>query len=225
MLNQITRGLFAGLLALAFSVPAGAITLQQVIDDGGFTTSNGVTFSSFSVSITGALAGSLTAADLELTFEEGAGSAGFALTGPISAADGELGDVFLSFSVSSAQLINGALLSAINVADGGSGALASVDELIRTGAGAFLGLLSTSDTGGPGDGIFDDSLSFDGQTSIRVMKDILVDSSLLGGGPGGSARISFVSQTFTFVPEPGTLLLVLGGLSGLAITGRSRRAP
>jgi hypothetical protein len=224
MLNQVTRGLFAGLLALAFSVPAGAISLQQVIDDGGFTTSNGVTFSNFSVSITGALAGSLTAADLELTFEEGSGSAGFALTGPISAADGELGDVFLSFSVSSAQLIDGALLSAINVADGGAGALASVDELIRSGAGAFLGLLSTSDTGGPGDGIFDDSISFAGQTSIRVMKDILVDSSLLGGGQGGSARISFVSQTFTFVPEPGTLLLVLGGLGGLAINGRSRRA-
>ena len=34
--------------------------LQQVIDDGGFTTANGVTFSNFSVSITGALAGSLT---------------------------------------------------------------------------------------------------------------------------------------------------------------------
>lgn len=224
MLNQVTRVLCAGLLALVLPIAAGAIPLQQVIDDGGHTTANGVTFSNFSVSITGALAGSLTAADLELTFEEGAGSAGFALTGPISAADGELGDVFLSFSVGSAQLITGALLSAINVADGGLGALAAVDELIRSGAGAFLGLLSTSDTGGPGDGIFDDSLSFAGQSSIKVMKDILVDSSLLGGGPGGSARITFVSQTFTFVPEPGTLLLVLGGLAGLAVRGRSRRA-
>jgi hypothetical protein len=218
------RGFGIALLALGLPVAGAAISLQQVIDDGGYTTANGVTFSGFSVSITGALAGSLSAADLELVFDESSGSAGFSLTGPISAADGELGDVFLSFSVSSSQLIVGALLSAINVADGGAGALASVDELIRTGAGALLGLLSTSDTGGPGAGIFDDSLGFAGQTSIRVMKDILVDSSLLGGGPGGSARISFVSQTFQLVPEPGTFVLVLGGLAGVALGRRNRGA-
>ena len=208
-------------LSVAVALPAGAISLQQVIDDGGFTTANGVTFSNFSVSITGALAGSLTASQLELTFEGSGGSAGFSLTGPISAADGELGDVFLSFSVSSEQAIVGALLSALNVADGGLGALASVDELIRTGGGSVLGLLSTSDSGGPGDGIFDDELSFAGQTSLRVMKDILVDSSILGGGPGGSARISFVSQTFVLVPEPATLLLVLGGLAAVGWRRRS----
>lgn len=222
--KHATKVLGAALLALALPVSAGAISLQQVIDDGGFTTANGVTFAGFSVSISGALAGSLSASDLELVFDTSAGSAGFSLSGPISAADGELGDVFLSFTVSSSQLIVGALLSAINVADGGPGALASVDELIRTGAGAFLGLLSTSDTGGPGAGIFDDDLSFAGQTSIRVMKDILVDSSILGGGTGGSARISFISQTFLLVPEPGTLVLVLGGLAGLAVGGRRRPA-
>jgi hypothetical protein len=215
----------AAAILLAFALPAaaGAISVQQVIDDGGFTTSNGITFSNFSVSITGALAGSLTAADLELTFEESAGSAGFSLTAPISAADGEVGDVFLSFSVTSAgPAIIGALLSSLNVADGGLGALASVDELIRGSGGALLGVLSTSDTGGPGAGIFDDDLSFAAQTTIRVMKDILVDSSLLGGGSGGSARISFVSQTFVLVPEPATLLLVAGGVAALGWRRRSR---
>ena len=118
-------------LSVAVALPAGAISLQQVIDDGGFTTANGVTFSNFSVSITGALAGSLTASQLELTFEGSGGSAGFSLTGPISAADGELGDVFLSFSVSSEQAIVGALLSALNVADGGLGALALGERLAR----------------------------------------------------------------------------------------------
>jgi hypothetical protein len=217
---------FVGLAWLIFALPlsASAISLQQVIDDGGFTTSNGVTFADFSVSITGALGGSLTASQLEITFEASAGSAGFSLTGPISAADGEVGDVFLSFSVaSSGPAIVGAMLSSVNVASGGLGALASVDEVIRTGSGVFLGVLSTSDTGGPGVGTFDDQIAFAGQATLRVLKDILVDSSILGGGPGGSARISFVGQTFVLVPEPTTLLLVLGGLAAVGWSRRSVR--
>jgi len=221
MRKHASKWVAALVLSLALPLSAGAIPLQQVIDDGGFTTANGVTFSNFSVSITGALAGSLSASQLELTFEGSGASAGFSLTGPISAADGELGDVFLSFSVTSEQAIVGALLSALNVADGGLGALASVDELIRSGTGSVLGVLSTSDSGGPCDGTFDDELSFAGQTTLSVLKDILVDSSILGGGPGGSARISFVSQTFVLVPEPGTLLLVLGGLAAVGWRRRS----
>lgn len=225
----LRTGAAAGLLfglALLIPLAAGAVsfTLQQVIDNGGFTTGNGVTFSSFSVSITGALSGSIDADDLVLSFEEGSSSAGFTLTGPISAADGEVGDVFLSFAVSTQAGIDGALLSALNVAGGGGGALASVDELIKSIAGASLGLLSTSDTGGPGAPITDAAIAFAPQTSIRVMKDILVDSSILGGGQGGSARISFVQQTFTLAPEPTTLALVLGGLTGLGVFGRKRRA-
>lgn len=222
--NRLAQYLALTVLALALPLSAGAISLQQVIDDGGFTTSNGVSFSNFSVSITGALSGSLTASQLDIAFEESATSAGFSLTGPISAADGELGDVFLSFTVTSSTGINGALLSSLGVASGGAGALASVDELIRTGSGVFLGLLSNFDTGGSGTGIFDDQISFAEQTTIRVMKDILVDSSIIGGGPGGSARISFVNQTFTLVPEPTTLLLVLGGLGAMGWRQRRRAA-
>lgn len=222
----MTSNRAAKLLGLAWIVAllplsAGAISLQQVMDDGGFTTSNGVTFANFSVSITGALNGSLTASHLDISFEESAGSAGFSLTGPISASDGEIGDVFLSFTVTSGAGISGALLSSLGVASGGLGALASIDEMIRSESGVFLGLLSNSDTGGPGIGIFDDQISFADQTTIRVMKDILVDSSIIGGGPGASARISFVNQTFTLVPEPTTLLLLLGGLGAMGWARRS----
>lgn len=220
--NRLGKYLALTVLALALPLSASAIPLQQVIDDGGFTTSNGVTFSNFSVSITGSLGGSLTASQLDIAFEESGTTAGFSLTGPISAADGELGDVFLSFTVTAAAGISGASLSSLAVASGGSGALASIDELIRTGSGTFLGLLSNSDTGGAGVGIFDDQIGFANQATIRVMKDILVDSSLLGGGPGGSARISFVNQTFTLAPEPTTLLLVMSGLGAVAWQRRRR---
>jgi hypothetical protein len=206
-------------VVLAAAAPAGALTLQQVIDDGGFTV-DGVTFSDFSVSITGDLAGVLEASDLAVIVESGPGSVGFSLSGPISAADGEIGDILLSFKMSSSTAIDGAILNALNVANG-LGAQAAVDEWVRDGNGVVLGLLSTSDTGGPGAPIFEDSLGFAPQLALMITKDILVDSALIGGGPDGSARISLIQQTFLLVPEPGSLLLL--GI-GLGLLKRARRA-
>ncbi len=212
------------LLALGLAGQARALTftLQQVIDMGGFTTPNGLEFADFDTTIAGDLALAVDNDDLLLAILLD----GFQLTGPLSAADGEIGDLLLSFSVTAQSLangINGAALLANGVA-AGAGAQVAVDELIfGLPGGPVLGVLSAFDTGAtPGDGVFSDAISFAPQLSIRVVKDIVVDSVLIGGGAGGSARISFVEQRFAVVPEPGTLSLLATGLLGIAVIGRRR---
>ena len=216
----------AALLGFALAGQARALTftLQEVIDMGGFTTTSGLTFGDFDATIAGDLALAVTNDDLLLTIL----ADGFELIGPLSTADGEIGDLLLSFGVMAVSLangINGASLLTIGVADG-NGAQVAVDELILGQPGAqVLGTLSTFDTGAvSGDGVFADAIQFAPQLSIRVLKDIVLDSFLIGSGPGGSARISFVEQRFSVVPEPSTLALLAIGLTGVGVFGR-RRSP
>ncbi len=216
----------AALLGFALAGQARALTFtfQEVIDMGGFTTTSGLTFGDFDATIAGDLALAVTNEDLLLTIL----ADGFELIGPLSTADGEIGDLLLSFGVMAVSLangINGASLLTIGVADG-NGAQVAVDELILGQPGAqVLGTLSTFDTGAvSGDGVFADAIQFAPRLSIRVLKDIVLDSFLIGSGPGGSARISFVEQRFSVVPEPSTLALLAIGLTGIGVFGR-RRSP
>jgi hypothetical protein len=196
---------------------AAKLTLQQLLGGETFTTDNGLRFSDFGVVISGDLAGQIDASDIHVVVVND----GFFLTGPLSAADGEIGDILLSYSVSAEfEGIIGASLFSNGVARG-IGAQAAVDEQLFSDS-VLVGDLSAWDTGAVmGDAIFFDETIFDRPLSeIQIEKDILLDSFLLDGGFGGSARISLIKQRFSVVPEPGTLALIGLGLAGLAGLGR-----
>ena len=210
-------------LLLAMASPVRALTLQDLVSGDTLTTSNGLFFHDFSLEITGHLSTSLSASDLSiLTLPDG-----FRMVGPISAADGEVGNVLISYRVDSnlpiAPIIAASIVS--NVAASGVGAQAAVDEFILSIPGGVpIALLSAFDTGGTsGTPMFSDEAIFSPMPALKVEKSILVDSSLLGGGFGGSARLSVVDQRFEVVPEPTPLVLMSLGLLGLAGAGRRPR--
>jgi len=82
------------------------------------------------------------------------------------------------------------------------------------------------DTGGlPDDAVLQDSLSLGTDIlSLSVVKNILLDSSLVGPDLGGSARLSSIEQRFATVPEVETAALLGLGLLGLARAGSRQRA-
>lgn len=221
------RGFIAGLaLVIGASATANALTLHDLVVGGqSFNSGNGtLTFSGFQATLTPTL-------DLDLTHYDVAVTAtGFQLTGAFGVADGELGDMFLRYTVTATQdLINGAslffngqTLPAI------PGLAASIAEDYFTAPLQLptLGSLFVARTGGGLD-VNSASLTFvSPHASIYVEKDILVDSRVLGPDQqpimGTVAAISVIRQDFTVVPEPGTMLMLAAGLAGLAMSGRKR---
>lgn len=209
-------------LALLSSARAGAIPLSALIG-GPPQLAGDLVFSDFSVNITGDLVSNLCFYDVEF------GVDGFLLDGPFSAADGELGSMSLSYVVTPVDpldTIASAALFANNEASG-AGAQAAVDEVLRDLDGNILGSLSTFDTGAvPGDAIFEDDIDFAAVAGLVIAKDILLDSAIIGGGFGGSARIGRVEQRFRVViPEPDGLVLMGIGMAGLVAMGSRTRRP
>lgn len=204
------------MLVLGFgAAPARALSLADAVAGTNLASSDGsLTFTDFDAVVTGDLSSDLT------NYELVAVDQGFRLIGPIGVADGEVGDILLSFSVdtSGSLVIVGASLFA-NVRAAGDGSLANVAEDLFGSGDDPLASLFVFATGGGG---FEptDGDTFGPVASLRmVVKDIQVSSS----GPAGIAAISIVEQTFSVVPEPATLLLVALGSAGLVLVGRRRQ--
>jgi hypothetical protein len=204
------RILRAAVVAWAFlGVPASALALglDLLVGGGSITSGNGLlTFDDFSVIATGSVSDDLSLYDV------GALTDGLAITGPISAADGESGDLFISFRVTSSQPLSAVSLR-FNGAARGSGSSASVtetaDDVDDDTAFVFA-------TGGGGLDLVDE-LRLAGAQTVRLAKDILVNSA----GAGAIAVISRIEQRFPLeLPEPFALVLLATGLAGIAIRRR-----
>lgn len=219
-LKTLARTTSLALAILSLPVMAHGLCLGAVVGSGPFVVGD-LMWSDFEVTITGDLSADLDR--YEITFSDD----GFSLAGPLSAADGELGDLLLSYTVTSlSDAFSSAELFANNAASG-AGAQAAVDEVITdASSGIALGTLSTFDTGGlPDDATLQDSLSLGSDIlSLSVVKNVLLDSSLVGPDLGGSARISIVEQRFATVPEVETAALLGLGLLGLARAGSRHRS-
>lgn len=216
-------------LALVASAPGARATPLSTVVGGGPVVVGDLVFSDFEAVVMGDLISNLSFYDVSF------GADGFALIGPFSAADGEVGLMSLSYVVQTAdptKVIVGASLFASHVAEG-VGAQSATDEVLRDlASAALLATLSTFDTGATsGDPVVSDSAVLAGVPGLRVVKSIFLDSALVGGALGGSARIGMIEQRFAVtlpqvsVPEASTGTLLALGLAGLALAGSRRPDP
>lgn len=199
--------------ALGIPVPLSSLVVPGATltsEDGNFT------FGDFGASVTGAISSNLDDYNVQAL------TSGFRVTGAFLVADGNFGDMVLSFSVTPKQ---GILITDAHLFFNGSfngnappGMGTSVNETIFHNNDPIAQLSVATSSGGFQK--LTDAVVFDPVPSITVLKDIALSSY---GGQGGSvAHISIVDQTFTYIPEPGTLLLGSAGLLGIAVLGRKR---
>jgi hypothetical protein len=258
-------------LALGFAGSGHATTLAD-LNGGASLMVGSLTFSDFTVTVTGSLDANL--ADYQvLTLPDG-----FKIVGNFSASGGQQGDMLVSYDVTTAgPKVDDIGLKFDGMASGPHSA-ATVSETLFQG-GNSIGQASVLATGS-GLSKLADTLTFAPVTSFQVEKDILLTGGTGTPPPssedadkdkkhdadkdkknndkddrqnaqgdenaqgdqngdedghhhhkhlkvgdlegGGLSTISFVSQEFSVVPEPGTLVLLSGGLAGLLAFGRRR---
>jgi hypothetical protein len=199
-------------LAVAAIAPrgAGALTLAD-LDAGGSFSAGSLTFDAFDVVLAGDLPIDLGAYAVQVLAD------GFRISGPISAILGGSGTLLVSYEVSAlSPIISGASLLAPG-ATVGAGAQAMVIESLLGPASEVLGSLFAFDVEGVGADP-DDTANFTPVSSVSVVKSVMVTGGMLAAMP-------MVEQRFLAVGEPLTVLLLAGGLAGLAIAGRRRDVP
>lgn len=197
-------------IALAAGLPQSvrALTLADLDAGGGFA-AGPLTFSEFDVVVAGDVSLDLSDYPVQALAD------GFRLSGPLTALLGEEATLLVSFVVEAASgwFVEGAsLFSPLVAAGDGSAALVS-DSLLEPGGNPLATLLALNVFGDGSD--FSDSAGFAATSRVEVVKVISLTSGVF-------AAVPHVDQRFFTVPEPLTLVLLAGGLSGLAVAGRRR---
>ncbi len=199
--------LAAGILLLLLSPgPALALTLDDLNGGAIFDSLDGslrFTFDPGSVMVNGNVGGALSQFEV-LQLDDG-----FQIVGPFSTFDGETGSLGIDYTVTGTSAALSEAFLSFNGAASGEGAEALVDEILGQEGSLQVHAL-------PGDiSLFDSLVLGSTPQSLDVSKHIQLVSVL-----GEAAQISQVNQTFTVVPEPGTVGLLLLGMGGLTLLRR-----
>ncbi len=195
------------MLALLLSPgPALALTLVDLNGGALFDSLDGsltFTFDPNSVMVNGNVGGALSQFEV-LQLDDG-----FQIVGPFSTFDGETGSLGIDYTVTGTSAALSEAFLSFNGAASGEGAEALVDEILGQEGSLQVHAL-------PGDiSLFDSLVLGSTPQSLDVSKHIQLVSVL-----GEAAQISQVNQTFTVVPEPGTVGLLLLGMGGLTLLRR-----
>lgn len=200
--------------------PAAGLPLSALVGGGPVSGGATIVLEDFEATIAGDLIPNLSFYDVAL------GGGGLVLTGPLSAADGEVGMLVLGFTARTAP---GGSLAEVElsgpVSAAGVGAQASADAVVEAlGSGDLLATAGLFDTGAvPGGAVTLVSAPLAGAPeAVRVRLTVVLDSLLVGEALGGSARVVSLSARFARVSEGSTLALLGVGLTGLAWVGRPR---
>jgi len=149
---------------------------------------------------------------------------GLRFTGEWSATGEETLGFVIQFSVAvsqeSEQLISDVHLR-YNGSFLGSGYSEVVEQALAFGTDEVLGQIQVNNP----PPLFDGGFDIDPIAKITIIKDV----QIIGDDAGhrrlseNRAAISYIDQTFSQIPEPGTVLLVAAGIFGLCLTGRRSR--
>ncbi len=208
------------MMGLYGSAHAASVPLSDLINNGGTVQSGDKTFSDFTYQKTGDMPGADDVLVQDIVDQDGNVGIRF-FAGFIDLAGGSSSDALITFNVNvpvgSDQLITGAHMAANPAVFDNSTGLASVTETFLPNVDNDK--LVVFDFG-EGDDKLTDSLSFGlpGFVTLPVQKDLILHTT----SDTGAVTMSFIDQTFTQVPEPSAVALLMLGLIGLLGSYRRR---
>jgi len=199
-------------LVLALAGGSSALTLADLSSGASFN-AGPLSFGHFVVTPTGAIDSNLADYQVQTLAD------GFRILGGFGVFDGDQGSMHISYDVtdSSPQGLDGLGLTFDGSASAkGSGAM--VTENVLDAGNHHLASASVFASGGGGAQMSNTASLGGAQTNLHVEEGIVLKSV----GLASAAATSAIDGQFTAMPEPGTLLLLTSGMTGLFVMARKR---